>query len=179
MQRVLEKEPGHEKAQLYLARACFQTADYHTAEQYYRQLLESQPDKMSYHLNLCIAIANNKHYEEALPLLYKMNYEHPDDTNILRVLAWTQMGMHRIDQALEEYEKISALPDHTASDTLNHGYCLWIGGDVPRAVQCFRAFLQDSPHTTLYQEFQRDREMLADHQISATDQALVIDLVML
>ena len=28
-------------------------------------------------------------------------------------------------------------------------------------------------------EFQRDREMLADHQISATDQALVIDLVML
>ena len=89
------------------------------------------------------------------------------------------MGMHRIDQALEEYEKISALPDHTASDTLNHGYCLWIDGDVPKAVQCFRAFLQDSPHTTLYQEFQRDREMLADHQISATDQALVIDLVML
>lgn len=179
MQRVLEKEPGHEKAQLYLARACFQTADYHTAEQYYRQLLESQPDKMSYQLNLCIAMANNKHYEEALPLLYKMNYEHPDDTNILRVLAWTLMGMHRIDQALEEYEKISALPDHTASDTLNHGYCLWIGGDVPRAVQCFRAFLQDSPYTTLYQEFQRDREMLADHQISTTDQALVIDLVML
>ena len=178
MQAILKEEPEHEKALLYLARACFLTADYNLAEQCYRQLLEKHPDKKSYQLNLCIAMANNKHYEEALPMLYKMNYEHPDDMNILRVLAWTLLCMGRLEQSKEQYEKIMSQSEHADSDLLNYGYCLWIGGDIPGAVQSFRTFMQNSTNTSLYQEFQRDRELLADNHISSTDQALVIDLVM-
>ena len=177
MKLLLEKQPGHEKALLYLARASFQTADYEGAEHCYAQLCEKHSEKKSYQLNHCIAQSRNKHYDAALPTLYKLNYEHPDDTNILRVLAWTLLGMGRQEQAREQYEKIMAQPDHTDSDLLNYGYCLWIAGEIPGAVKLFRSFLDSNPETSLYDEFQRDNYLLADNHISSTDQALVIDLV--
>jgi tetratricopeptide (TPR) repeat protein len=85
--------------------------------------------------------------------------------------------MGRQEQAREQYEKIMAQPDHTDSDLLNYGYCLWIAGEIPGAVKLFRSFLDSNPETSLYDEFQRDNYLLADNHISSTDQALVIDLV--
>ena len=175
LQQLLQREPEHEKATLYLGRTCFETADYPLAEKCFKQLSEKRPDRKSYALNYCIALTKTAHFDEALPMLYKLNYQYPDDENVLRVLAWTLMGLNRLEQAEQEYAKLA---DREAGDALNHGYCRLVQGDVSGAVNLFRAFIDrtEGKHS-LYEEFRRDAPLFEKFNISPTDQALMIDLV--
>ena len=175
MERLLEQQPDHEKALLYLGRACFQTGSFEKAEESYKKLSEKHPERKSYVLNYCIAMTKNAHFDEALPMLYKLNYQHPDDMNVSRVLAWTLMGMKRLEQAEQEYMKLG---DQTADDQLNHAYCRWFAGDMSGAVGLLHTFVASKADGhSLYDEFRRDEQMLNLFNISPTDQALVIDLV--
>lgn len=174
MERLLEQRPDHEKALLYLGRSCFQTGCYQKAEHCYRILSERYPDRKAYALNYCIALTKNGRFDEALPLIYKLNYQYADDKNVCRVLAWTLMGMKRLDGAEQEYAKLG---DQTPDDMLNHAYCRWFAGNVSGAVELFRAFVESDDAHLLYDEFQRDSQLLSLFNVSATDQALMIDLV--
>ena len=142
-QKALELEPGHEKALQGYARALFDQERYEKALSAYDQLLTIQPEKKHYLLNRAVCQTNTGQYAEALKDLYRLNFESPDDATVNRVLAWTLTCGEKYEQAEKIYAQLLAgqtLPE----DLLNYGYCLWLGGHVDEAADCFHRYLKET-----------------------------------
>ena len=142
-QKALELEPGHEKALQGYARALFDQERYEEALSAYDQLLTIQPEKKHYLLNRAVCQTNTGRYAEALKDLYRLNFESPDDATVNRVLAWTLTCGEKYEQAEKIYAQLLAgqtLPE----DLLNYGYCLWLGGHVDDAADCFHRYLKET-----------------------------------
>jgi len=142
-QKALELEPGHEKALQGYARALFDQERYQEALSAYDQLLTIQPEKKHYLLNRAVCQTNTGRYAEALKDLYRLNFESPDDATVNRVLAWTLTCGEKYEQAEKIYAQLLAgqtLPE----DLLNYGYCLWLGGHVDEAADCFHRYLKET-----------------------------------
>ena len=142
-QKAMELEPGNEKAQQGYARALFDLGRYQEALEAYDQLLTIQPEKKHYLLNRAVCLTNTGRYAEALKDLYRLNFESPDDATVNRVLAWTLTCDEKYEQAEKIYAQLltdQTLPD----DLLNYGYCLWLGGHVDEAADCFHRYLKET-----------------------------------
>lgn len=66
----------------------FEEGNFGEAVDIYDRLLLLRADKASYMLNKAVCLVNMEEYEDALKLLYQLNYEHPDDLSVQRALAW-------------------------------------------------------------------------------------------
>ena len=142
-QKALELEPGNEKALQGYARALFDDARYEDALSAYDQLLTIKPDSQHYLLNRAVCLTNLKRYADALKDLYRLNFESPEDVNVNRVLAWTLTCDEKYEQAEKIYGQL--LTDKTLpEDLLNYGYCLWLGGHVDEAADCFHRYLKET-----------------------------------
>ena len=142
-QKAMELEPGNEKAQQGYARALFDLGRYQEALEAYDQLLTIQPEKKHYLLNRAVCLTNTGRYAEALKDLYRLNFESPEDATVNRVLAWTLTCDEKYEQAEKIYAQLlidQTLPD----DLLNYGYCLWLGGHVDEAADCFHRYLKET-----------------------------------
>ena len=141
--KALELEPGNEKALQGYARALFDEEHYQEAQAAYDQLLALQPDKRSYLLNRAVCLTNLRRYADALKDLYRLNFESSEDMNVNRVLAWTLTCDEKYEQAEKIYTQL--LTDQTLpEDLLNYGYCLWLGGHVDEAADCFHRYLKET-----------------------------------
>lgn len=140
LEQANELQPGNKNVLQMLARACFEAEQFEDAEQYYEQLYNSNPDKKSYALYYCITLTKNNKYAEASSILFKLDYENPNDANVKRVLAWTLMGLDKLEQARKIYDTLVKSDGAVAADWLNSGYCLWFAGDVKNAITVFRQY---------------------------------------
>jgi tetratricopeptide (TPR) repeat protein len=103
----------------------------------YERLLMLHPGKVSYMLNKVVCQVNMEEYDDALKLLYQLNYEHEDDVNIRRVLAWALTCDGKLEQADNLYQQLTGDDSATAEDYLNKGYCQWLLGRIKEADACF------------------------------------------
>jgi tetratricopeptide (TPR) repeat protein len=130
-------KPDSERALAGYARAVFNTKDYQKALDAYDRLLLMHEGHKSYQLNKVICLSNLQRYEEALKILYQMDYERPDDHHIQRVMAWTLLGSGKLQQAGKIYEKLLGTDKPVADDVLNDGLRLWLSGDIMAAEERF------------------------------------------
>lgn len=130
-------KPDSERALAGYARAVFNTKDYQKALDAYDRLLLMHEGHKSYQLNKVICLSNLQRYEEALKILYQMDYERPDDQHIQRVMAWTLLGSGKLQQAGKIYEKLLRTDKPVADDVLNDGLRLWLSGDIMAAEERF------------------------------------------
>ena len=82
----------------------------------------------------------NKVVEEGTKLLYKLDYEHPNNANVRRVLAWCMMLQGHFDKAIDIYTRLLSQPDAVSADRLNAAYAHWLSRDVVRAVALLREY---------------------------------------
>ena len=176
LQRLVELEPMHERGLFLLARASFMEGQYEEAEEYYERLCKMKPQNKAYVLNYCLTLCKNDCYEDALGLLYKLDYENPDQPDVERVLAWVLMGLQRLDQAEKIYEKLLSSPQILPSDNLNAGYCYWLMGNVQRAIECFKQYTK-SGDVSLMDDFMNDGDLFERNHVSLTDMMLMRDMV--
>lgn len=178
-QRVLETSPQHEAALKGYARALFQEKDYQGALAVYDRLLAQHPDHRNYLLNKSICLGNLARYEEALKILYKLDYESSDDKNVRRVLAWTLTGSGKTEQAGKIYAELLENGNPQGDDLLNYGLCQWLAGDIPGASGLFRQYADANPgHFDAESEFLRDEaSFLRSHGISEVEVRLMLDLL--
>ena len=174
-------DSNHTRALRGLARASFLLKDYPTAEQTYRHLLDLSPDNTSHALNLAFAQIKNGHAEEATPLLYKLHYEHPETTDITRILAWALLANQKIDQAIKEYARLLSGESPKAEDYLNIGYCHWIKGNITEAITSFHQCLQKASDTghplSLEEEFKKDSDILEANGLSRYSLLMMCDIM--
>jgi len=174
-QRALELQPDNERALLGYARALFGKEQYEEALSAYEQLLEQQPDKKSYLLNRAVCLSRMNRYSDALKDLYRLNYESPDDASVNRVFAWVLTCDEKYEQAEKIYSQLlSGKPQD--DDFLNYGYCLWLGGHVDEAADCFHRYMketEETPQSILEKEWQ----LLRDNGVTEPERQMMLYLL--
>lgn len=144
--RALEMQPGNERAMRGYARILFAEERYREALEMYDQLVAIQPEKKSYLLNRAVCQTNLGRYEEAEKVLFRLNYESPDDEHVNRVLAWTLTCDGKYEQADHLYRQLLSVEEPSEDDLLNYGYSLWFSGSIDDAADCFHRYLKESGH---------------------------------
>lgn len=143
----------------------------------------------------------NKVVEEGTKLLYKLDYEHPNNANVRRVLAWCMMLQGSFDKAIDIYTRLLSQPDAVSADRLNAAYAHWLSRDVARAVALLREYCnlceQDeaqakeaakkqgrrceptkSRNYRLVEDFTKDADLLSKYGISLTERKIMVDIVL-
>lgn len=126
------------------ARIAFQQGDYEKSLEAYEKLLAGMPNHRNYLINKAVCLMSLKQYEESLKILYKLNYEYPEDQSVKRILAWTLVGDGRKEQAAKIYEEMDDKQLQT-DDYLNFGICRWLQGRISDAATLFRRYVANSP----------------------------------
>lgn len=179
--QALQLQPDNERAKAALARALFATQQYEEAHEHYNALLQQQPDHRSYQLNAAVCLINLQRCDEALKMLYKLNYLYPDDQSVNRVLAWALTLSGKYEQADKQYCQLLAEEKPMAADILNYGYNLWLSGSIVTAIGMFRQFLStnEKDEIDLEAEFMHgaEHELLLQHGISDTEIRLMLDAI--
>lgn len=205
-----------------MAHCCMSLKRFGEAVAIYRRLLAMHPDSFSYQLNLAVCLMSsdafsscgaatslggkvdarpNKVVEEGTKLLYKLDYEHPDNANVRRVLAWCMMLQGNFDKAIDIYTRLLSQPDAVSADRLNAAYAHWLSRDVARAVALLREYCnlceQDeaqakeaakkqgrrceptkSRNFRLVEDFTKDADLLSKYGISLTERKIMVDIVL-
>jgi tetratricopeptide (TPR) repeat protein len=162
--KALELEPGNQKALQGYAREMFNAGLYEESAEAYDELLMLNPDKTSYLLNKSICLVNLKDYEEALKILYRLNYNHPEDNHVNRVLAWTHLCSHQLEQADKLYKQLTAGDQVLREDWENYGYCCWFSGRIDEAVHCFKKAVGNVRPEEAFFSF--DSQLIAEYAVS-------------
>lgn len=148
--RALEMQPGNERAMRGYARILFAEERYGEALEMYDQLVAIQPEKKSYLLNRAVCQTNLGRNEEAEKVLFRLNYETPDDDHVNRVLAWALTCDGKYEQAAHLYRQLLSVEEPSEDDLLNYGYSLWFSGNIDDAADCFHRYLKESGHDKEY-----------------------------
>ena len=178
--KALEKEPDNRKALAAMARTALLAGEYQKAEDTFRKLTLIDEQNQSYALNLAIALIHNRKTDEAVKILYRLNYECPDDHNVTRALAWALLASRKIAQAENEYKRLLDLSRPMPEDFLNAGYCYWFAGKIEEAIRLFRSFLEHSEEgqkPDISQEFEKDKDILQANGISDFEANLMTDIL--
>ena len=176
-EEALALDPDNVRALTGQARRLFAAGCYAEAEECYDRLLLTHPEKTGYLLNKAVCLVKMEEYDEAQRWLFQLNYEHPDDLNVSRVLAWALTCSGKLEQATNIYEQLTAEPQPTAEDFQNQGYCLWLTGRKKEAAESFRKYvsmlqLADDSTEPLF-----DEHWLTTRGIDATDIKMMEALV--
>ena len=143
----------------------------------------------------------NKVVEEGTKLLYKLDYEHPNNANVRRVLAWCMMLQGHFDKAIDIYTRLLSQPDSVSADRLNAAYAHWLSRNVARAVALLREYCNlceqeeaqakeaakkqgrrceptKSRNYRLVEDFTKDADLLSKYGISLTERKIMVDIVL-
>lgn len=137
---AFDLDNDNEYALTGLARQHFERGRYKNAAQLYDKLIQQHPQKSRYMLNKAVCLVNLEEYEDALKLLYQLDYEEPDNLFATRALAWALTCCGKLEQAESVYQKLMAQEQPTADDYHNYGCYLWLLGRVDDAAKCFKKY---------------------------------------
>ena len=108
-----------------------------------------------------------------------MNYEHEDDVNVQRVLAWTLTCDGKLEQAEKIFQQLTVRRQASGEDYMNYAYCQWLQGHIESAADSFNKYMEQEGDTWENLEAAFNREWLIERGITETDirmmQALVLN----
>ena len=178
---ALKLKPGDKKALVGLARAYFYQEKYGEALDIYKQLLEIDSESRSYMLNASICMANLRQCDDALKLLYKLNYLNESDMDAALVLAWVLTIDGRFDEAKKYFTQLMAQEHPQADCFLYHGYCLWLSGDITGAIKSFRSYQslgKNEAYTPLERAFyETENDVILKHHIGEGEIQMMLDAI--
>ena len=164
---ALQLNPKHERAMLGKGRQLYDEGRYEEALTWFDQLTAIYPEKINNQLYVAICLVQLERYEEALKPLFRLNYEQPDNDAVSRVLAWTLTCQGKLEQAVNIYEQLVSREQPDSDDLKNYGYCLWLQGQVGKAIELFRQCCQHHEQTPIDKFF--DVEWLKKRGITMVD----------
>ncbi|MCM1319085.1 MAG: hypothetical protein NC217_01735 [Muribaculaceae bacterium] len=149
---------------------------YEEATDYARRALELKKDSLSLEMLLGTTLMLAGNADEALKIFFKIKYLKPNNTKVLRPIAWCEFLRGNYDKSVNRYD---SLPDITSDDMLNCGHALFAKGDIKEAMTRYRTCLRtlkggnDTFRTLMHQ----DTEYLRAAGISTEEMSLMTELV--
>lgn len=108
---------------------------YEESAEYARRALARKPDNLSLEMLLGTTLMLGDNPEAALKSFYKIKYLSPDNTKVLRPIAWCEFMMGNYEKSAGMY---GSMPDATATDMLNCGHSFMAMGQIASATRCYR-----------------------------------------
>lgn len=163
---------------------CFMELEmYDGAYETYVKLQNIKPSE-STRLKIAFCLIKCDKPEEALKILYELNYKHPDNADVIRSLAWAHLLNDNLDGAFDLYGKLKAMADdgsclRNPDDVYNLGLCYWVKHDFPKAHACFQEYLttKGGKDADLYENFDKDYNLLEKYGIKYYEVYLMIDSI--
>lgn len=184
--RALELRPEDNRALTGCARALFYDGRYAEARDAYARLMAAAPEVMTHVLSYCVCLTNLGDCDEALKVLYRLDYENPDNVAVNRVMARAMMGSGKLEQAERVYAKLESRGVMDQNDRLNSGYCEWFAGRNRAAAERFAAYLMTrypgAGHSGVRERAEEDimdseRAFIVGHGVTPVEMELMLDLV--
>lgn len=143
------------------------------------QLEEMEPDKVEISMEIILCLIQLKRFDEALKKGFKLEYLGKKELFAQRIIGWSYLQTQQAEQALKYYEKILSHPKAKWEDYINAGHAAWILGNLPKAVEYYRTFVQrylkNDPDWE--SKFLEDRPLFDAYQIESKDIYLMMDLI--
>lgn len=165
------------------AKCYFEQKNYEAALEQFTKMYEAKPTA-SLQLKMAYCMLKSNRVEEAMAILYELNYKNPKDPMVLRALGWGNMLRHKYDEAMNQYNQLTSLSLADQSlfdveDTYNQALCLWLQKKIQEACFTFTAYAfaskTDEDHLT--DKLMEDREVLKLEELSPFDISLMGDCV--
>lgn len=122
--------------------------------------------------------------DEAMEMLYKLNFEEPDNTDVIRSLAWGNILRGGYEKAMVLYNRLTENTQATtdllfAEDTYNKGLCLWLKGDMDAACYTFKQYvlIDQKDKEPLTDKIESDIDLLLERGIEEYETYLMRDAV--
>ena len=104
--------------------------------------------------------------------MFRLNYENPDDLNVVRVLAWALTCDGKYEQAGRLYDQLMDVENPAEGDMLNYGFYLWFTGKIDEAASCFRSCGQE-----VYNQISNESDLLDKNGIIEEEIKMMFDLI--
>lgn len=111
---------------------------YEESAKYARRALERKPDNINLELLLGVTLMLGGNPTEALKSFYKIKYLNPENTKVLRPIAWCEFLLGNYEKSADLYDR---MPDVNTTDMLNRGHSFMAMGKIADATDCYRASL--------------------------------------
>ena len=149
------------------------------AATYYSRALEKEPENMRLEMLRGHSLLEAGDAKEALKCYYKVDYLDLEGSGrAMRPIAWCEFLTGAYEKSLARYAKITATPDASPSDMLNHGHVLLASRDVQGACGAYRKALEKTDPTWLRAQLKADADTLTAAGVSPLDLSLVADAVL-
>ena len=156
---------------------------------YCQKLCELNSGVFSYELNRLHAFVLAGKVEENLNEFYRLDFEHPDDPKVKRLIAWALLCLGRYEKAEELYLRIIECKwgEVTRNDLLCMIDLYFFSGDIKKCIEACCNYIDAYPlkgdtildklnglHSILSEEFALLKQY---HQYSSVDVSLLVDAV--
>lgn len=177
---ALKKNPFEKSALRGIAKVCFVMKDYLQAESWYSKLVDLE-NNIQNQLNLATSKVCCGKVKEGMTVLFKLNYECPDNCDVKRALAWGYLMSRKPKDADNIYNDIMAGKNALDTDILNAAYAKWFLRNVKEAVSLFRHYLNIIHKKTLSHslssDFEEDIFLLETNDVAHSEQSIMLCLV--
>ncbi len=160
------------------AKLRFLNEDYSKAAEIYERLHARHPDNLTIALQYAASLLNACDTQRSVPLLAQMNYEHPGEARIQRLLAWAYVLQGHPEKAAGIYDRLREQHLFDASDPMSAGYCYWFCNRRKLAATMFvEAAKARGGVDEVCRQFKRDATLLEQYHIDDFEQLVMGELI--
>ena len=176
--KALELEADNKTALQGYAKACYYSEDFQRALEVYRQLSQLVPDHLPTKKKYCICLIHTGQSEQAVKLLYQMDFEQPGDRSVVRILAWALLVAGKKEQAQNEYQRLLDEGVPSSEDYFNAGLCDWAAGDILSASAKLKKYMERQvSKKSILADLLKEKEMVNTYGITVNHIIMMADML--
>lgn len=133
--KCLGMKPNNPTVMRGLAKAYYYSGEYGKAAFIYDALHTLYPEREGYQHNYAMCQVMAGKAEDVLNDIFRLDYEHPNDSSIKNLLGWALMYAGRKEQALTTLQSMDLSQKLSTSETMNLAYAYIINNKISDAVK--------------------------------------------
>ena len=192
-EKGVRRFPDNEPLRYAYVKTLLAARQYERASREVGPLLLAYPDDLRYQYLSAMSLMAEKKAAAALPSLFRLNYEHPDDPETAAALAWALLMTGQAEKAEQQFRRLTATPQSRAADaatidddpkrsyitdvTLGLAYTLWAQGKMAESITLFSSRYPSDGSRQPTPGYISPSEVLAPYPVTPTDMKIVADLI--
>jgi tetratricopeptide (TPR) repeat protein len=127
--------------------------------------------------NLAQIYIEEQNYDEALMLLYQLEYSEPENIKVMRSIAWSSLVSSKNEAALNYYKKISEHKEKKSWDEINYGHAYFLSAKYENATKRYleAVKLENNNIDRFTELFLQDMPILTNLGVKTDDIFIMID----
>lgn len=175
-QQLYSEQKGGQNVMKGLADSMFMLRMFKEAAEIYAKLMLMDGRNTAYVMYHSLSLINSGEAQKGLEDLFRLDYQHPDNPNLKRALAWGYLMDSKPAEAERIYDRLMGEESIIDSDLLNGAYAKWMQSKNNEAVQLLARYSEDGAHD-LADDFDADRSLLDLYNIGGYERTIMIDVV--